>query len=80
LARTGRPRGTEIDDTRPLREMAREKQKHPELRRERLAKMFEHLAGGAHGPDSVARFKRLARKFKARESELMAWAREHPAD
>lgn len=80
MARIGRPRGTEIDDTHVLREMARERQKHPELTVERLGKMFEHLAEGAHGPGSVARPKRLARKFRARVSELMAWAKEHPAD
>jgi hypothetical protein len=81
LARTGRPKGTEIDDSRPLLEMAREKLNHPELKPEALAKQFEHLAGGAHGPESVARYKRLAKKFRERESELMASAaKEHSLD
>ncbi|HEV7504022.1 MAG TPA: hypothetical protein VGS07_03855 [Thermoanaerobaculia bacterium] len=81
MARTGRPKGTEYDDSRPLLEMAREKLKHPEHKPERLAKKFEHMAEGAHGPGSVARFKRLARKFKEREAELMMLAaKEPPAD
>jgi len=77
VARTGRPRGTEIDDSRPLLEMAREKLKHPERKVQTLARQFMKLA---EGPSDEAIYRRLATKFRKRAPELMAQAKKYPQD
>jgi hypothetical protein len=73
LARTGRPKGTGIDDSRPLLEMAREQLKHPELKVQTLARQFTRLA---EGNSEEAIYRRLASKFRKRRAELMAKAKE----
>lgn len=77
MARTGRPKGTGIDDSRLLLEMAREKLKNPELKAQTLARRFMKLA---EGNSEEAIYRRLASKFRKRETELMAKAQEDPGD